>query len=35
MEVRSLGGARGCVTMVLVSLALSVLVTVILNVALR
>ena len=34
-EVRPLGGAAGCLTMILVSVLLSVLLTVLLNVALR
>lgn len=35
MEIRPLGGLPGCLTMILVSIALSVLLTVVLNAALR
>ena len=34
-DVRPLGGAAGCLTMILVSVLLSVLLTVLLNLALR
>lgn len=34
-EIRPLGGAAGCLTMILVSVVLSVLLTVVLNLALR
>ena len=34
-DVRPLGGAGGCLTMVLISVLLSVLLTVVLNLALR
>jgi hypothetical protein len=35
IQVRPLGGARGCLTMILVSVVASVLLTVVLNLVLR